>query len=40
MPKRKLAKKEDIILKMISDGITVTSICKGMGISRFTFTSI
>ena len=37
MPKRKLAKKEDIILKMISDGITVTSICKGMGISRFTF---
>tara|TARA_R100000655_G_scaffold43527_3_gene79907 strand:- start:464 stop:868 length:405 start_codon:yes stop_codon:yes gene_type:complete len=36
MPK-KIAKKEDVILKMVSDGIAVSDICRGMGIGRSTF---
>jgi len=34
---RKLAKKEDIILRMVGDGISVSEICRGIGISRNTF---
>jgi hypothetical protein len=34
---QKIVKSEDMIIQMVSDGISVSEICKGMSISRNTF---